>query len=217
MATNSSNYKSSAKEFGKRLTALYKLKIFPRAGSDLAEKLYSSGIEAGANIASLASLTDAGIKCDVAVRAVVKLNEVEFAARLMVEGEFYTEDETLSLLNYIDKLVEALSKMIATVKQKQANEAARAVKPQRKVIEQKPVARTRVVIRSSEEIVKEAQAEADKLNAQAQQPPAPATAEPATENAGETNAEDKAEEKKESPAAPEEAHVADGLDVPYSN
>ena len=61
MATNSSNYKSSAKEFGKRLTALYKLKIFPRAGSDLAEKLYSSGIEAGANIASLAALTGAPI------------------------------------------------------------------------------------------------------------------------------------------------------------
>ena len=161
MATNESNYKTSATEFGKRLTALYRLKIFPRLGNEFADKLYKSGIEAGANILALGNLSDADSKLKVGRDAIVKLNEVAFALQVMVEGGFYTADETVPVSNYIEKLIEALSKLIASIKERQAasEKMHNAQASRRVVIEQKPVVKSKVVIRSSEEILKEAEEE----------------------------------------------------------
>ena len=161
MATNESNYKTSATEFGKRLTALYRLKIFPRLGNEFADKLYKSGIEAGANILTLGNLSDADSKLKVGCDAIVKLNEVAFAMQVMVEGGFYTPDEVAPVNAYVEKLIEALGKLIASIKERQvASEKARYAQAQRRVvIEQKPVVKSKVVIRSSDEILKEAEEE----------------------------------------------------------
>lgn len=167
MAANGSNYKASATEFGKRLTALYKIKIFPRMGSEFADKLFKSAVEAGANISALGDLSDADSKVKVACDAIVKLNEVAFAVQIMVEGGFYTADEVAPLSAYIEKLVEALSKLVASIKARQsANGNVRPVQSKRHfVIEQKPVVHSKVIVRSSDEILKEAQAEMDKAQA----------------------------------------------------
>ena len=109
MSKRESNYKASATEFGKRLTALYKLKVFPRLGKEFAEQLFKSGIAAGANISALGSISDAASKVRVATDAIVKLNETAFAAQVMVEGGFYTAEQIAPLKAYIEKLIEALS------------------------------------------------------------------------------------------------------------
>lgn len=197
MATNESNYKTSATEFGKRLTALYRLKIFPRLGNEFADKLYKSGIEAGANILALGNLSDADSKLKVGRDAIVKLNEVAFALQVMVEGGFYTADETVPVSNYIEKLIEALSKLIASIKERQAasEKMHNAQASRRVVIEQKPVVKSKVVIRSSEEILKEAEEEYEAAH-------------------GETAAaEDGAEEKKSENGGAKSA--ADGFGEPY--
>ena len=152
---NSSNYKASATEFCKRMTALYKLKIFPRMGSEFADKLYKSGVEAGAHILALGDLGDAENKLKVGCDAIVKLNEVAFAMQLMVEGGFYTADETAPLCAYTEKLIEAISKLIASIKERQAAHRA--------AMEKSQAYRNGVVVRSSAEIFKEAQEEAKKL------------------------------------------------------
>ena len=160
---NGSNYKTSATEFCKRLTTLYKLRIFPRMGSQFADKMCSAGVEAGANICALATLSDAESKLKVAREAIVKLNEVAFAAQIMVEGGYYTEEECAPLNAYIEKLIEALSNLVASIKQRQAASEVRPVRPQRRlVIEQQPVIKKKVTVRTPEEILREAQAEADK-------------------------------------------------------
>lgn len=160
MAKRESNYKASAAEFGKRLTALYKLKIFPRLGRELAEKLFVSGVEAGANISALSSISDAGNKVRVATDAIVKLNETAFAAEVMVEGKFYTADQVAPLTVYVDKLIEALGKLVSSVKVRQTEvEKPRRPRTQRVVVEQKPVVKRKVIVRTADEILKEAQME----------------------------------------------------------
>ena len=158
MAKKASNYKSSATEFGKRLTALYKLKIFPRLGREFAEKLFKSGIEAGAGISALSSIADAENKVRVATDAIVKLNETAFAAQMMVQGGFYTYDQTAPLTVYIDKLIEALNKLISSVKVRQAggDKTRRTSTRHRVVVEQKPVVKRRVIVRSAEDIPNDA-------------------------------------------------------------
>lgn len=153
--SRSSNYKASATEFCKRMSALYRLKIFPRMGSELADKLYKSGVEAGAHILALGDLNDADSKLKVGCDAIVKLNEVAFAMQLMVEGGFYAADETAPLQNYVEKLIDAISKLIASIKERQAAHRA--------AMEKNNAYRNSVVVRSSAEIFKEAQEEAKNL------------------------------------------------------
>lgn len=156
MAKNASNYKSSATEFGKRLTALYKLKVFPRLGREFAEELFKSGVQAGANVSALSSIADAENKVRVATDAIVKLNETAFAAQVMVEGGYYTEDQTAPLTVYVDKLIEALGKLIDSIKARQSGgDKPRRPVQHRVVVEQKPVVKRRVIVRSAEELSKE--------------------------------------------------------------
>lgn len=123
---DSSNYKVSAAEFGKRVMALYKSKIFPRSGAEFAADFTQSAVSAGARISSLGDLTDTESKLGVAVDAIVKLNEVNFIVQTMTEGGFYTASETRPLREYIDKLIEALRKLVDTLRRKRAAERIRA-------------------------------------------------------------------------------------------
>ena len=152
MSKRASNYKASATEFGKRLTALYKLKVFPRLGKELFEQLYKSGVAAGANISALSSISDAASKLRVATDAIVDLNETAFAAQLMVEGGFYTAEQTAPLIDYIEKLVEALSGLVSAVKERQAVDDKPSKRTQRIVVEHKPVVKRRVIVRSVNDI-----------------------------------------------------------------
>ena len=152
MAKRTSNYKASAAEFGKRLTALYKLKMFPRAGKEFAEGLFKSGIEAGANISALSSISDAESKIRVAPDAIVRLNETAFAAQMMVEGGFYNADQIAPLNAYIEKLIEALSGLISAIKERTASAKPRRARTQRVIVEQKPVVKRRVIVRGTEEL-----------------------------------------------------------------
>lgn len=159
MAKRTSNYKASAAEFGKRLTALYKLKMFPRAGKEFAEGLFKSGLEAGANISALSSISDADNKIRVATDAIVKLNETAFAAQMMVEGGFYNADQIAPLNAYVEKLIEALSGLISAIKERTASVKPRRPRTQRVIVEQKPVVKRRVIVRGNEELSSENQIE----------------------------------------------------------
>ncbi len=153
MSKRSSNYKSSAAEFGRRLTALYKIKIFPRMGKEFAEELFKAGIEAGAKIRALSSISDAGNKIRVATDAIVMLNQTAFAAQVMVDGCFYTAEQIAPVNAYIEKLIDALSGLIASVKVRQSGEdRPRKPRNQRIIVEQKPVVRRRVIVNSAEDI-----------------------------------------------------------------
>ena len=159
MSKRESNYKASATEFGKRLTALYKLKVFPRMGKEFAEKLFKSGITAGANISALVSISDAASKVRVAPAAIVNLHETAFAAQVMVEGGFYTAEQIAPLNAYIEKLTEALSGLVSAVKERQTNsEKPQGARTQRIVVEHKPIKR-RVIVHSKDELPTEQQIE----------------------------------------------------------
>lgn len=153
MSKRASNYKSSAAEFGRRLTALYKLKIFPRMGKEFAEELFRAGIGAGAEIRALSSIKDAGNKIRVATDAIVLLNQTAFAAQVMVDGGFYTAEQIAPVNAYIEKLIDALSGLIASVKVRQSGEDRPGkTRNQRIIVEQKPVVRRKVLVNSSQNI-----------------------------------------------------------------
>ncbi len=150
MSKRISNYKASAAEFGKRLTALYKLKFFPRLGKEFADELFKSGVEAGAKISALSNISDAGNKIRVATDALVTLNQVAFAAQVMVEGGFYTAEQTAPVNAYIEKLIDALSGLISSVKVRQTGGDGRRMQ-HRIVVEQKPVVKRRVIVNAPQD------------------------------------------------------------------
>ncbi len=101
------------------------MKIFPRAGSDLAEKLFSSTVEAAAHVRSLGDLTDAQCKLDLAASAVEKLNEVISVAEMMSQAGYYSGSEVNPLSSYAEKVVAALSKLIDSLRKKLNNELSK--------------------------------------------------------------------------------------------
>ena len=146
---STSNYRASAKEFGTRLTALYKLKIFPRLGKEFAEELFKAGVDVGACINALSCISDAATKLTVATNALVALHKVEYTISLMLEGGFYTEAETDPLSVYVEKLIEALSELVSSIKVRQERVAAPypySAPAHKVVIKQPPVVKRSVVV-----------------------------------------------------------------------
>lgn len=157
MAKQTSNYKASATEFGKRLSELYKLKFFPRMGKEFADQLYASGVEAGAKISALSYISDAENKIRVASDAIVKLSQTAFALEMLVNGGYYTQEQTASLSEYIEKLIAALKGLVSSVKvHREGGERVKRAAPVERqiVVKQQPVVKRKVIFHSADGSVK---------------------------------------------------------------
>lgn len=106
------SYKEVSEELGKKLIKLYSEKIFPRQGKVFADKLFATGVEAGAYIASLADIYDRGIKMDLANHAMVKLNTVSYLIYIMREAGYYTQANVMEMQEFLAGLINAMRDLL---------------------------------------------------------------------------------------------------------
>ena len=118
------SYLEVSEELGKKLIKLYAQKIFPRQGKVFADKLFTTGVEAGAYIASLSNIYDRSIKMDLANHAMVKLNTVYYLITIMKEAGYYTPVNVVDLEEFLVVLIDAMRDLLNT-----ANTANNAVRP----------------------------------------------------------------------------------------
>lgn len=106
---------SASEELGKVLITLYKSKSFTRAGKDLADTLFKSGVQAGALVSGIAELTDRSAKIAAANDAILKLNEVLYIAKIMQTADYYRPSQVNPLVNYITKMITGLRELLHNV------------------------------------------------------------------------------------------------------
>ncbi len=114
-ATEVISMHAAAEEFGKRLVKLYSAEYFVREGKMLREHLVEMGVEAGASLESIASLSDKNAKVEQANKAISLFNSVAYTANVMLMTGLYTKKQAAPLIGYAQCLVNALSELVAAV------------------------------------------------------------------------------------------------------
>lgn len=123
------SYAQAADELGKRLIALYNVRVFPRIGKVFADTLFQTGVEAGSYITSLADIVDMDSKVEVANKAVVKLNQTVYVLNVMKSAGYYTEAQAAPTAEYINGLLKAVKGLLQQAHAHQARPAAPKPEP----------------------------------------------------------------------------------------
>ncbi len=106
---------TASDELGKVLITLYKSKSFTRAGKDLADTLFKSGVQAGALVSGIAELTERSAKISAANEAILKLNEVLYIAKIMQTADYYRPSQVNPLVAYVQKMIKGLRELLHNV------------------------------------------------------------------------------------------------------
>ena len=106
---------AASEELATRLVKVYKCQTFVRAGKDLAEMLFKTGVEAGAVLSGIAELPGRQAKIDAANQAIIKLNQVLYIADVMCKAELYKPAQVEPLTQYISKVIAALKELLSSV------------------------------------------------------------------------------------------------------
>ena len=105
---------AASEELATRLVKVYKCQTFVRAGKDLAEMLFKTGVESGALLSGIAELPDRQAKIDAANQAIIKLNPVLYIADVMCKAELYKPAQVEPLTQYISKVIAALKELLSS-------------------------------------------------------------------------------------------------------
>ncbi len=123
------SYAQAADELGKRLIALYNVRVFPRIGKVFADTLFQTGVEAGSYITSLADIVDIDAKVEAANKAVLKLNQTVYVLNVMKRAGYYTEAQAAPTAEYINGLLKAVKSLLQQANARQARPAAPKPEP----------------------------------------------------------------------------------------
>lgn len=106
---------AASEELSRELIVLYKSKSFTRAGKELADLLFRTGIEAGALLSGVSELTDRGEKIRTANHALLKLNQTMYIANVMQMAEYYRLSQVAPLIDYCKLIIDGLRELLSNV------------------------------------------------------------------------------------------------------
>lgn len=167
------SYKEVSAELGRKLIKLYNAKVFPRQGKIFADKLFQSGIEAGAYLAALADIEERNVKINLATNAMIQLNQTEYLVNVMLEAGYYAPFQIVEIQEYLDGLTHAMKELLVAAYAQMHSESKHTVVASapmqtvpRPAHRQKPVSPT-VVINSDPDGFNVLAAKADKNKTEA--------------------------------------------------